>query len=80
MTYSDTDEGKSAAQKTREGHLTDYSIGYRVLESFFVPDGQKQMIAGDEYEGPVKVATKWELKELSATPIGADEFAKARIV
>lgn len=78
VVYSETDEGKSAAQKTREGHLTDYSVGYRVLESFWVPDGQKQMIAGDEYDGPVKVATQWELKELSATPIGADEYAKAR--
>ena len=78
VVYSETDEGQSAAQKTREGHLTDYSVGYRVVESFWVPDGQKQMISGDEYEGPVKVVTKWELKELSATPIGADEHAKAR--
>ena len=78
VTYSETEEGNSAAQKTREGHLTDYSIGYRVLESYWVPEGTKQIIAGDEYEGPVKVVTSWELKELSATPIGADEYAKAR--
>lgn len=78
VVYSKTDEGASAAQKTMEGHLTDYSVGYQVLESFWVPEGQKQMIAGDEYEGPLKVVTKWKLKELSATPIGADEYAKAR--
>ncbi|MCG8530105.1 MAG: hypothetical protein MI749_05515, partial [Desulfovibrionales bacterium] len=78
VTYSETEEGKSAAQKTREGHLTDYSVGYGTRESFWVPDGQKQIIAGDEYEGPVKVVTSWELRELSATPIGADEYAKAR--
>jgi hypothetical protein len=76
--YSATDEGQIAAKKTNEGHLTDYSVGYRVLESYFVPDGQKQIIGSDEYEGPVRVVTRWELKELSATPIGADEYAKAR--
>lgn len=80
VTYSGTDEGSSAAQKTKEGHLTDYSVGYRVNEksAYWIPEGQKQIINGDEYEGPVKVVTSWELKELSATPIGADEYAKAR--
>ncbi len=78
VTYSETEEDKSAAQKTREGHLTDYSVGYAVLEKFWVPEGQKQIIGGKEYEGPVSVVTRWRLKELSATPIGADEYAKAR--
>lgn len=78
VTYSKTTEGQSAAQKTREGHLTDYSVGYSVDESYWVPDGEKQIIRGETYTGPVRVVTKWTLKELSATPIGADVFAKAR--
>lgn len=80
VTYSGTEEGKSAAQKTKEGHLTDYSVGYRVnrKSSYYIPENEKQIIAGTEYTGPVKVVTSWQLMELSATPIGADEYAKAR--
>jgi hypothetical protein len=77
--YSEADEECEAAwKKTSEGHLTDYSVGYRVLEAYYVPAGQKQTIAGREFEGPVKVATKWKVRELSTCPIGADEMAKAR--
>jgi len=36
------------------------------------------MIDGKEYEGPLKVSTRWALKELSLAPIGADPLAKAR--
>lgn len=77
--YSQADEeSESAWQKTREGHLTDYSIGYRVFEAYYVPEGQRQTIAGRTFEGPVKVATQWKVRELSTCPIGADEMAKAR--
>lgn len=77
--YSAADPTADMAwRKTSEGHLTDYSIGYRVLESTYIPEGQKQTIAGRQYEGPVKVATRWKVRELSTCPIGADEYAKAR--
>lgn len=64
--------------KVAEGHLTDFSVGYRINKSVFVPSGQTQTINGRTFEGPVKVATDWTVRELSATPIGADEAAKAR--
>lgn len=64
--------------KVREGHVTDASAGYQVLERTFIPKGQKQNIAGREYSGPVSVVTKWRLREGSITPIGADEQAKMR--
>lgn len=77
--YSAADPvAEQAWQKTREGHLTDYSIGYRVIESTWIPEGQTQTIAGRSFRGPVKVATKWKVRELSTCPIGADELAKAR--
>lgn len=77
--YSAADPvAEQAWQKTREGHLTDYSIGYRVIESTWIPEGQSQTIAGRSFRGPVKVATKWKVRELSTCPIGADELAKAR--
>jgi len=77
--YADGDPTAEAAwNKTRQGHLTDYSIGYRVLESTHIPAGQSQLIQGRTYAGPLKVATRWKVRELSTCPIGADEFAKAR--
>lgn len=78
--FSEAPEAQSPFQKVREGHLTDFSIGYRVVESVYIPDGQRQDVAGRSYTGPLKVSTKWIPRELSICPIGADEFAKARAV
>ncbi len=76
--FSSVQEGQDAATKVREGHITDVSVGYRVTESYWVPEGEKQIIDGKSYEGPVKVSTRWELRELSLVPIGADNLAKVR--
>lgn len=62
----------------REGHITDVSAGYQVLEKTFVPRGTTQKVMGRDYTGPVNVVTKWKLREVSLTPIGADEQAKLR--
>jgi phage head maturation protease len=76
--FSDAPRAKEAFQKVREGHLTDFSIGYEVLEAQELSAGQKETFSGRTYEGPCRVATKWALKELSICPIGADPAAKAR--
>lgn len=78
VSLSDTAEGRSAAQKIQEGHLTDFSVGYRVEDRVYVPEGETAVVGENEYEGPVSVVRAWTLKELSATPIGADSLAKAR--
>ena len=62
----------------RDGHVTDVSVGYRVKEKTYVPEGRSEMVAGRMYQGPVNVVTKWRLREASLTPIGADEQAKLR--
>lgn len=67
-----------AFTKVREGHLTDVSVGYRVVSSVFIESGTKATVAGREYTGPLRVVTKWELLEVSICPIGADPAAKAR--
>ncbi|WP_320055610.1 phage major capsid protein [Desulfuromonas thiophila] len=76
--YSEASEAAGAWLRTREGHLTDYSAGYQVLESHWIPVGQRQMIQGRSFDGPLKVTTRWRIVELSACPIGADEQSKAR--
>jgi hypothetical protein len=76
--FSSTSDGDEAFTKVREGHLTDFSIGYVVLESVWIPEGEKQTIRGKTFEGPLQVATKTLIRELSLVPIGADSSAKAR--
>jgi len=76
--FSSAPEAEGAYLKAREGHLTDFSVGYRVVESTWVPAGEKQNIRGRSFDGPVRVTTRWRVKELSICPIGADEAAKAR--
>ncbi len=61
-----------------DGHATDVSAGYKVLNRTYVPTGQTQVINGRSFDGPVNVVTKWRLREVSLTPIGADDQAKLR--
>lgn len=76
--YSEVEEADKAFTKTREGHLTDYSVGYRVNAYLRVVEGETAEYGGRTFEGPALVATDWEIKEVSTCPIGADESAKAR--
>lgn len=76
--FSAVPEAESPYIKVREGHLTDFSIGYRVIDSEWVPAGETRKIKGRSFKGPVKVTTRFRAKELSVVPIGADEQAKAR--
>lgn len=62
----------------RDGHADSVSAGYTVLKRVYVPEGATKTIGGRTYEGPVNVVTKWRLREVSLTPIGADELAKLR--
>ena len=76
--FADDAGAESAWAKTRDGHITDFSIGYRIDDAVWVPDGQSVVVDGRTFQGPVRVATAWTVKELSVCPIGADESAKAR--
>lgn len=76
--FSSAPEADGPFMKLREGHLTDFSAGYRVVESTWIEDGQTAVLKGRSFKGPMRVTTRWRIKELSITPIGADELAKAR--
>lgn len=76
--FSEAQEAQGPWLKTKEGHLTDYSVGYRVLEKTFIPSGQNGIVNGRSFQGPVNVVTSWKPREMSVCPIGADEQAKAR--
>lgn len=67
--------------KVKARHITDVSIGYRVLNSVDIPPRKSQTINGRKYtagERVLRVSNKWQVRELSVTPIGADSNAKFR--
>lgn len=76
--FSKQDHGESALGDVRDGHITDVSVGYEVLERTHIGHGEAQVVEGRSFEGPMNVATKWRLREVSLTPIGADDQAKLR--
>jgi HK97 family phage major capsid protein len=66
--------------KLEEGHINEMSIGYRYHDddTIHLKKGEKQIIEGKEYEGPINIRTKWEAQEASLVPIGADNQAQIR--
>lgn len=67
-----------ALAKVADGHLTDISVGYQIEKFQDIDRDQESVVAGQTYKGPVRVVTKWEPKEASLAPIGADQAAKIR--
>jgi hypothetical protein len=76
--FSSVGEVEPSWQKVREGHLTDFSVGYKPLDSQWIPEGESYNFKGRTFQGPVRVTKKWKIREVSLVPIGADELAKAR--
>ncbi len=77
--FARTKAGEEAAQLVKEGHLTDFSVGFRWLlkDSLFIPKEKAEDVNGQTLEGPARIIKKWYLHELSIVVIGANEDAKA---
>jgi len=71
-----------AWEKVRAGHLTDVSIGYLVTEAIRVEPGRTKTVNGRTLKAgpkkPLRVATRWVLREASLAPIGSDQAAQVR--
>jgi hypothetical protein len=79
--FAKDDLSQRAWEKVRDGHITDVSVGYRVLESTDIPAGQTKNIGGRNYTAgarTLRVSTRWRPHETSLVPIGADPKAKIR--
>jgi hypothetical protein len=78
LVFRKSAESDDALGGVRDGHITDVSVGYDVLKRQYIPKGDKKTIGTRTYKGPVNVVTKWKVREVSLTPIGADDQAKLR--
>ena len=80
--FSDSPPAQHSWQLTREGHLKDNSIGYRVINFVTIEKGKTAEVEGRRLTAPpdrnLRVVTEWQVKENSVCPIGADETAKNR--
>lgn len=80
--FSNSADSDHAWTLTREGHLTDNSIGYRVTNSVMIPKGEKAEVAGRVFKARpqrnLRIGLEWEIRENSLCPIGADQAAKHR--
>jgi len=80
--FSNSKEAEHAWVLTKEKHLTDNSIGYRVINSVLIEAGKTVEVEGREFtaspDRPLRVTTEWEVKENSVCPVGADVDAKNR--
>jgi len=76
--FSSNPRADEAFRLLDEEHVEDFSIGYRVNKYTWIDAGKTKTVKGRMFEGPLRVVTDWTPRELSITPIGADEAAKAR--
>lgn len=77
--FSTSPEVEPVWTRVREGHITDLSVGrVDIGDPVIVPEGQTAVVEGRTFTGPVRVVTRWQPKEMSVTPIGADAKAKMR--
>lgn len=80
--FAETEESDRAYKLVRDGHLTDLSIGYRVLGSTIAEAGETIQVNGKSYTARqnklLRVATKYKVFEGSLTPVGANDEAKVR--
>lgn len=75
------DRAEQAWEMTRQGHLTDVSVGYRVESYVDIPSGGSETVKGKQYRAgnrKLRITTKWSTREVSLVPIGADDAAKIR--
>jgi hypothetical protein len=82
--FSSTEQ--DAFTKVKEGHLRDLSVGYQTYAASSVvlsAKGDKTTINEREFindsdQYPLVIRKKWKIREVSVTPIGADDKAKFR--
>jgi hypothetical protein len=77
----DDPEADKNWNKVRQGHLDAVSVGYRAIEFTDIEPNKSATVAGRQYTAgsrPLRITTRWQVKELSLVPIGADPRAKIR--
>jgi len=75
----DTSAAKEVVVSSRNGFPWQASIGAGVEEAEFIREGQKAVVNGREWSGPLNVVRKATLGEISFVDLGADGETSARV-
>lgn len=66
----------------QQGHLRGVSAGYRIEQASTIPAGETARVGGRQFTASpdvdLRVVTRWRLREVSVTPIQADEASAIR--
>ena len=75
-----TKRAKQWAESSTTGFPWNASLGFVVLDSLDIPEGETIAVNGREEAGPLKVATSIEIWEVSVCTFGADKDTSARVI
>lgn len=75
----DTEAARDVVGSSKNGFPWQASIGASVDEYEFIDEKQKTLVDGREYSGPMVVARKTTLNEISFVDLGADDKTKAKV-
>lgn len=76
---ADNDHAREVIASSRNGFPWQASIGASVEEFESLKEGQKATVNGRSVSGPVLIARKSTLNEISFVPLGADRRTSARV-
>ena len=74
-------DAERAWNKVKQKHIDAVSAGYRAVEYTDIDPGQSAVVKGRSYtagQRRLRVTTRWELREVSLVPIGADKRSRIR--
>lgn len=69
---STTKDAADFVADSKNGFPFQSSIGASVLDSTYVPEGKSVKVNGKEFDGPLIVATKTRIREITVCVLGAD--------
>lgn len=80
--FARNDAGNDAWALVTDGHARSVSVGYRILEQVELRPGQSKAVSGKFFaapaDRPLRVVSRWTLKEVSLVTIPADGLAGIR--
>jgi HK97 family phage prohead protease len=82
LRFGKTAAGNDAWALVTDGHARSVSVGYRILEQTEIRAGQSKTVSGKLFtapaDSPLRVVSRWSLKEVSLVPVPADTAAGIR--
>jgi phage major head subunit gpT-like protein len=77
--FGESEKAQRVVAMNDKGFKWQASMGFSAPQRQFIAEGQQVKVNGQVFSGPIHVATKTVLGEISFVPLGADDRTSARI-